>query len=133
MSSSMKIDAVAPPPGMGIMAPGPRVLMANDVKPGMKLEIRPYEPVHLFIPIRPGVNHQLDGLNKHSPFTVERENPPSGVAAPRTLGYWVKISVKPNTKAGKSDRVFLARGSIMPGAERTRTFFTLVAGNVRYY
>ncbi len=119
----------------GIVAPRPAVY--TDIKRNQRIEVRPAEPIYLFIETRMGSGTQLEGLNKHTPFKVEDSQAPAGVPVPRTMGRWLKISVARGAKAGRSDRVKLVSSPVLgPAAQSKPTSivpFTLTVGNMRYY
>ena len=63
-------SAVSRPP-QGIVAPKPQSIVAANIKKGDKLEIRPGEPVYIFIEPRMGTGTSLQGLNKRSYNAVQ--------------------------------------------------------------
>jgi hypothetical protein len=120
---------------LGIRAPDPRSVISDQIKKGSKVEIRPGEPVFMFIPSRVGAGTKLEGLNRNSPFSVTRvAKPPVGVPVPRTPGSWVRISLKLGEEAGQKDQVKLVARSVTPSHSTSKVVsFTLVAGHQRYY
>ena len=127
---------VARPP-MGIVAPQPQSLISTNIKAGQKVEIRPGEPVYLFIPTRMGSGTKLDGLNKNTPFSIKAlAGTPPGVPGVRTMGKWYQISLKPGEKAGQKDQVKLTTAPVVAPNVKVKpevTRFTLVAGSQRWY
>lgn len=131
------VSNVVRAPGLGIIAPPPRAVMADAIKSGEKLEIRAGEPIYVFIASRSGVATSVQGLNKRTPFSVTACPRPAGVASPRTKGRWYRIDLRPTAKVGQVDRVALvtARAAVDPRfahpiASRP---FALVVGATRYY
>lgn len=128
------VTGVSVGPRLGIMAPRPQALIADNIKRGQKVEIRPGEPVFVFIETKMGTGGRLEGLNKKTPFKISLSRPPAGVPVPRTMGQWFRIELKAGEKAGQTDRIALVTRAVVPGAPVTeRKNFTLVSGHQRYY
>jgi len=122
---------------MGIVAPQPEALNSDNIKKGQKVEVRPGEPVYLFIPTRMGSGTQLQGLNKRSPFTIKQlQGTPPGVPGVRTMGTWYQLALKPGEKAGQRDRLQLISAPVVGPNVKVKPEvknFTLVSGNQRWY
>lgn len=128
------VNRTAPRPPMGIVAPRPQSLIAGDIKARQRVEVRPGEPVFLFIERRMGRGGTLSGLNKDTPFSITRlSKAPEGVAVPRTMGDWYRISLKQGEKAGQTDQIKLVERTVALQPKITEKPFTLVAGGRRYY
>ena len=129
------VNRTAPPRApMGIMAPRPQSLIAGEIKAKQRVEIRPGEPVFVFIERRMGTGGKLAGLNKDTPFSITRlSKAPAGVAVPRTMGDWYKISLKEGEKAGQTDQIKLVERTVTLKPKITEKPFTLVSGSQRYY
>jgi hypothetical protein len=116
----------------GIVAPQPRVQLS--VKQGDRLEIRPHEPIHLFLSTKIGASRSISGLNKDSPFRIVEADPPRGTVQPKIPGRWYRIEVKDGTRAGRVDRVQVDVRPTVPRALGWKELsFTLVSGSMRYY
>lgn len=123
-------------PGMGIMAPKPMALMADAIKKGQVVEVRPGEPVFVFIEMRPGSGTSIKNFNKRSPFKMSLSRPPVGVPVPRTMGSWYRIELGPGAKVGQKDRVaVVTKPVVAPGLQvkGSAVPFTLCVGAMRYY
>lgn len=122
---------------MGIVAPRPQALISDNIKAGQKVEIRPGEPVYLFIPTRMGSGTKLQGLNKRSPFTIKAmTGTPPGVPGVRTMGKWYQLALKPGQKAGQKDQLQLISAPVVGPNVKVKpevTRFTLVSGSQRWY
>ena len=119
---------------MGIVAPQPRSLISDNIKRGQKIEIRPGEPMFVFIERRMGTGGRLEGLNKSSPFSISKvARPPAGVPVPRTMGDWFRISLKPGEKAGQKDQIKLVTSTVTLHPKETSKPFTLVSGSMRWF
>ena len=128
-ASVRRAESVAP---RGIVAPKPEILM--DVKAHQRVEVRPGEPVHLFLASSVGAGRSIAGLNKRTPFTVTlMEKAPVGAAA-TTRGAWFKIEARPTAKVGTTDRVSVQLTPVVLNpVPVNELFFTLVVGAQRQY
>ena len=124
-------------PPMGIVAPQPQSLISTNIKAGQKVELRPGEPVFLFIPTRVGSGTKLQALNKDTPFSIKRlASTPPGVPGIRTPGQWYQLSLKQGEKVGQRDQVQLVTTPVVGPNVKVKsevTRFTLLAGGRRFY
>jgi hypothetical protein len=124
------VGAIAP---TGIVAPNPAVI--QNITAGQRIQVRPGEPVYLFIEKRTGFSKSIEGLNKRTPFVVTRlAKAPQGVTNIRTQGTWFRVEVPRAAKVGTTDRVHVRT---LQGAAKhevgPRTYFTFEAGPRRMY
>lgn len=129
-------------PGGHIMGPKPQVMMAMDLKRGQKITINQGESLYVFVPQTMGSSQDIVGLNKKSPFTIEKNaKVPEGVPVPRgagkarTMGSWLRIQAKYDGKVGAKDQLFYSMQAVTapPRPAAKRIPFTLTVGPMRYY
>lgn len=117
--------------------PPPKVYMDAQIKPREVIEVRPWEPIYIFVEMKMGAATSIEGLNKHTPFKVEAAEKPEHAAAPRCMGQWFKVSADAKAKPGKTDLVkIVSRGLYSGGVQgppKVDKYFTLKVGHVRYY
>lgn len=121
---------------MGIVAPQPETMASSSISRDQRIEVRPGEPVFLFVVTPIGGHSSIEKINKRSAFTFTPCERPAGAAQPRAPGQWLRIELKPNTRAGAVDEVELQSvGMGLPGREPGKEVvpFTLVAGERRFY
>jgi hypothetical protein len=119
---------------MGIMAPRPQSLIADHIEARQRIEVRPGEPVYLFIPKRLGAATSLHGIDRNTPFSITHlKGTPQGVPGVRTPGDWYRISLKPGEEAGQQDQIKLVTKTVTPKTTTAVKPFTLISGSLRYY
>jgi hypothetical protein len=134
MTQSTAVSPTRVRPGsMGIVAPRPELY--TSTKYNQRIEVRPGEPVYIWIERRVGAGVRIEGFNKNTPFNIEHmSRPPQGVALPRAPGDFYRVSVDRAVKPGIADRVFKVTYPVVPNAQpSSRSPFTLVTGAMRYY
>ncbi|HSI05466.1 MAG: hypothetical protein ACAI38_25880 [Myxococcota bacterium] len=114
----------------GIVAPGPRVQLG--IKQGDSFQIRPGEPLYVFVPLTVGTNFSFAQMEK-SAFSIGPSQMPPGVGTPRIAGEWFQISMTPGVREGTREEVRLQTKATPEAVAHTALTFTLVTGGRRFY